>query len=137
MSTNQSVSLPIGPCPRYAIVVLLAALVLAWSVAATGLHWALRSTLVILLLTYSGWSIYRLLVPPWRALDLDDEHLRLMDRKGQAHMLKVFGQPFVSPLYIGIAARKPDGKRLRIGLFRSQLQHDHFRRLCVNLRSRS
>jgi hypothetical protein len=91
----------------------------------------------MLLLIYSGWSIYRLVVPPWRALDFDNEQLRLIDRKGQAYMLTIIGQPFVSPLYIGIAARRANGQRLRIGLFRSQLQHDHFRRLCVHLRSRS
>jgi hypothetical protein len=136
VGTTHSVSLPLGYCSRCAIVVLLAALVLALGAGTTGLHWVFRSALVILLLTYSGWSIYRLLVPKWRALKIDDEQLKLIDRQGQAHNLAIVGQPFVSPLYIGIAARHTNGQCLRIGLFRSQMQSDHFRRLCVHLRTR-
>lgn len=125
----------IAPAPRTAIVV--AALTLAAVAAAFAVSLSLpwRVFIALIALAVGSMSLVNLLRPRWRRMRIDGDRIVLECRSGRRRTGRVTGQPFVSPVYIGLRWRGEGGRLPRpVGLFREQMRSNDYRRLCVALR---
>lgn len=125
----------IAPAPRVAagVSVLTIAALTAALTASLPLPWRLAVALAACAVGVR--AVAGLLRPRWRRIRIDGSGLLLECASGRRVAGRVAGQPFVSPLYVGLRWRPEAGRLPRtIGLFREQLSPRDYRRLCVALR---
>lgn len=127
----------VKPSPTLiAVVIVLSALALlaAW---ANGLPLIIRLSLMMLVLAYGWFVVKSLLYPRHRRIALEGHELVVKDAFGHARNLGLVERAFVSPLFIGLSARRPGRRGLTtLGIFRGQLDESAYRRLAAWLRSR-
>ena len=122
--------------PKMVVIVAILSMVAILAAWFNGLPLAVRLLLVLAALIYAGFQLHALLAPRYRRIGVDSSGLVLTDVDGHSVDLAVQGRPFVSPLFIGLVARRRDNRRLvLLGLFRDQLGEDGYRRLAAWLRA--
>ena len=135
VSARPGADWPVAPAPGPASLVAILGIAAILSVVASGVLPLAKFMLVAVVCAYTAWHVYRLLAPPWKTLCLDDNFAMLADQKGRKLSIQFSSRSFVSPLFLGFTCRSDrKGKTLPVGLFRSQLEHEAFRRLSVMLR---
>jgi len=125
--------------PAYHVAFLLTVLaglaVLALAISGLGLYG--KACLVVVLVIYTGLVASRLLKPSIVRIGFDGECLVTAHRQGHSSRLTLRGQPFVSPVYFGLALVDDRGRKSTLGLFRSQLDSTAWRRILVRFQSRT
>lgn len=121
--------------PKVALIVTLLTIVAILAAWLNGLPLIVRLVLVVTVLAYAGIQLKELLAPRYRRIGVDPSGVVVTDAAGNSVDLTVQGKPFVSPLFIGLAARRRDNRRwTAVGLFRGQLAEDDYRGLAAWLR---
>jgi hypothetical protein len=126
-----------GSRPVMALFLLLVILSIACA-GANDLNLLVRSILVVAAFVYGGWSLWRLATPTWKTFAIEDSSLVLVDRQARRVRLEQCHRCFVSPFYIGVSGRdQTTDRRVRLGLFRGQVEQDAYRQLALWLRGLS
>jgi len=107
--------------------------ILAISISGLGLFW--KALLLLALLIPSAFTVHRLLRPPVARIGLEAGRLVTWDQSGVASCWAIRGRPFLSPVYLGLPLIDDDGRRSRLGLFRSQVDSQLWRQALIRVRS--
>ncbi len=117
----------VRPARGVALIIVVLGLAALASVWASGLGGGWRVALSVAVLAGTGHSARRLLSPH---LKLRLEADRVLWQRGGCTWSSAVQSPFVSPWFIGWRSHRLGG----VGIFRSQLDPEGFRRLAVTLR---
>lgn len=134
-SASPSPERPVLPARLMSLIVLLIGVLALGGILLSGLSVWLKAGLSVVVLIYAGWHLYRLARPVWKSLAISTDRAVMRYRTGEIFTITPGNSAFVSPLYIGFRCQSPSSERVfSVGLFRGQVDDEHFRRLSVILR---
>jgi len=107
-----------------------------WALIDSALATPWKMTCASVLLIYSVVSVRRWLHPDMVRIGWNRGRLVAFDRKSRSRFYTIRGRPFISPLYLGLPLINESGRRVRLGLFSSQVDTDFWRETLVRLRQR-
>jgi hypothetical protein len=123
--------------PARPIALVLVALTLAsfWALTVSGLPTLAKAGLVPLVAFYGLRSAWQSLHPPIHRMRWDGQSLVLQGSDGQWSRFDRRGRAFVCPVFIAVVLGSDSGKRLSLGIFRSQIDADFWRQTMIRIRA--